>query len=106
MTEFGSGYLLDDLIRFVYQGVGCSLLLLGDTAQLPPVMQEVSPALDRDKLESHGLKVTEFILTQVVRQAFESGVLFNATLLRKALEEASTDTLPDLKTTDFRILKY
>jgi len=104
-SEFGSGYLLDDLIRFVYQGAGCSLLLLGDTAQLPPVMQEVSPALDKDKLESYGLKVTEFTLTQVVRQAFESGVLFNATLLRKALEEALADTLPDLKTTDFSDIK-
>ena len=104
-AEFGSGFLLDDLIRFVYQGTGCSLLLLGDTAQLPPVMQETSPALDKNKLESYGLKVSEFTLTQVVRQAFESGILFNATLLRQALAEANTDILPKLKAADFSDIK-
>ncbi|MDD4490655.1 MAG: AAA family ATPase [Paludibacter sp.] len=104
-TEFGSGFLLDDLIRFVYNGADCSLLLLGDTAQLPPVMQENSPAFDRNILEGYGLKITEFTLTQVVRQALESGILYNATLLRKALEDELTSFLPKLKLSHFKDIK-
>ena len=100
--DFGTGYLLDDLIQYVYNGADCSLLLLGDTAQLPPVMQENSPALERNKLEGYGLKVTEYTLTQVVRQALESGILYNATLLRKALEDELTSHKPKLKLTKFK----
>lgn len=59
-TAFGSGRLLDDLVHFVYGGEGCSMLLLGDTAQLPPVMQPQSPALEREQLLVYGLKVSEF----------------------------------------------
>lgn len=99
---FGSGFLLDDLIKYVYNGADCSLLLLGDTAQLPPVMQENSPALERNKLEGYGLKVTEYTLTQVVRQALESGILYNATLLRKALEDELTSQSPKLKLAKFK----
>jgi exodeoxyribonuclease V len=104
-SEFGSGFLLDDLIRFVYNGRNCFLMLLGDIAQLPPVMQEDSPALDRLKLESFGLLVTEFQLTQVVRQALQSGILYNATLLRKALEDKLTTHLPKLHLTGFSDIK-
>lgn len=104
-TAFGTGFLLDDLISFVYNGVNCSMLLLGDTAQLPPVMQEYSPALDKDKLESYGLKVQVFTLTQVVRQAMESGILLNATLLRQCLEEDTTTTMPKLQLADFQDIK-
>jgi exodeoxyribonuclease-5 len=93
-TAFGSGRLLDDLIEFVYSGQGCSLLLLGDTAQLPPVMQPHSPALELDKLLGYGLKVSEFTLTHVVRQALESGILHNATLLRQQLLEEKTSEFP------------
>ena len=93
-TTFGSGCLLDDLIQFVYGSDGCSLLLLGDTAQLPPVMQPHSPALERDKLQGYGLKVHEFTLTHVVRQALESGILHNATLLRQQLLEEKTTEYP------------
>lgn len=103
--EFGSGFLLDDLIKYVYSGTDCSLLLLGDTAQLPPVMQELSPALDRNILEGYGLKVSEFTLTQVVRQALESGILYNATLLRKALEDELTSHLPKLKFSNFKDIR-
>lgn len=103
--EFGSGFLLDDLINYVYNSANCSLLLLGDTAQLPPVMQENSPALERNKLEGYGLKVTEYTLTQVVRQALESGILYNATLLRKALEDNLTSQLPRMKLTKFNDIK-
>lgn len=100
-SEFGSGYLLDDLIRYVYNGVDCSLILLGDTAQLPPVMQESSPALEKMALEGYGLKVWEFVLRQVVRQALESGILYNATLLRRAMEEEDTSSMPRLKLSGF-----
>jgi len=93
-STFGSGRLLDDLVEFVYSSDGCSLLLLGDTAQLPPVMQPHSPALERDKLQGYGLKVHEFTLTHVVRQALESGILHNATLLRQQLTDERTTEFP------------
>ena len=100
-TAFGSGRLLDDLVQFVYSSDGCSLLLLGDTAQLPPVMQPHSPALERDKLLGYGLKVHEFTLTHVVRQALESGILHNATLLRQLLIEEKTTEFPQFELTGF-----
>ena len=82
-TTFGSGNLLDDLIQYIYNGDECWLLLLGDTAQLPPVMQPTSPALEVGVLAGYGLEVSEFTLTHVVRQALESGILRNATMLRE-----------------------
>jgi exodeoxyribonuclease-5 len=100
-TAFGSGRLLDDLVQFVYSSDGCSLLLLGDTAQLPPVMQPHSPALERDKLLGYGLKVHEYTLTHVVRQALESGILHNATLLRQLLIEEKTTEFPQFELTGF-----
>jgi exodeoxyribonuclease V len=93
-TTFGSGRLLDDLIQFVYGSDGCSLLLLGDTAQLPPVMQPQSPALEKEQLLGYGLIVTEFTLTHVVRQALESGILHNATFLRQQLTDEQTTKFP------------
>ncbi len=93
-TAFGSGRLLDDLVQFVYSSEGCSLLLLGDTAQLPPVMQPHSPALERNKLLGYGLTLHEYVLTHVVRQALESGILHNATLLRQQLVEEKTSEFP------------
>ncbi len=93
-STFGTGRLLDDLVEFVYSSDGCSLLILGDTAQLPPVMQPHSPALECDKLQGYGLKVHEFTLTHVVRQALESGILHNATLLRQQLVDERTAEFP------------
>ena len=87
---FGSGLLLDDLIRYVYSGEGCSVLLLGDDAQLPPVNSEVSPALDEDYLLCYGLDIQCFTLTQVARQALDSGVLYNATNLRAKVADLHT----------------
>ena len=104
-SEFGSGFLLDDLIQYIYNGVDCSLLLLGDTAQLPPVMQENSPALDEQNIAGYGLKISTFTLTHVVRQALESGILYNATLLRKALEDNLTSHMPKLKLSAFEDIK-
>ena len=100
-TTFGSGRLLDDLVHFVYSAEGCSLLLLGDTAQLPPVMQPISPALEKENLLGYGLHVTEFTLTHVVRQALESGILHNATLLRKQLTDELTTSFPTFNLTGF-----
>lgn len=90
---FGSGSLMDDLIKYVYSGDGCSLFLLGDDAQLPPVGSDNSPALDADRLRGYGLEVFHFALTQVARQALDSGILANATLIREQLTRGAT--LPD-----------
>lgn len=93
---FGTGKLLSDLIEYIYSAEGCRLLLLGDTAQLPPVKQEISPALDENELQTFGLSVHRCGLTEVIRQQQESGILFNATKLRTALSEGATRALPKL----------
>ena len=82
---YGTGRLLDDLVHFVYGGKGCRLILMGDTAQLPPVGDVESPALSDEYMNGYGLQVISHTLTQVVRQAEESGILWNATHLRQAL---------------------
>ena len=84
-SVFGDGRLLDDLIHFVYSCSGCRLILIGDTAQLPPVGETQSPALDIMELGGYGLDVIEAELTQVVRQVDSSGILWNATRLRECL---------------------
>lgn len=85
-TTFGSGCLLDDLVRYVYNEKGCSLLLLGDDAQLPPVGSTESPALDADFMaNSYQLSVVSFQLTQVARQALDSGILSEATRIRERI---------------------
>lgn len=81
-SNFGSGMLLDDLVRYVYSGEGCSMLLLGDDAQLPPVGSIVSPALSTDYMSGYGLEVSEHTLTEVARQALDSGILQNANTIR------------------------
>ena len=86
-TVFGTGELMDDLIQYVYSGTGCKLLLVGDTAQLPPVGEEDSPALCDEVLRRYGLLVGSVSLTEVVRQSSESDVLSGATLLRQLLTE-------------------
>ena len=83
---FGSGCLLDDLVRYVYNGPGCSLLLVGDDAQLPPVGSLNSPALVADYMtNSYQLSVVSYQLTEVARQALDSGILSEATRLRELL---------------------
>lgn len=105
-TLFGTGRLLDDLITYVYSGQGCRLLLMGDGAQLPPVGQTSSPALDVALLQGYGLNVGQVTLRQVARQAQQSGILFNATLLRQAMEhdvltapQLQLDGWPDIEAT-------
>lgn len=100
-TNFGSGALLDDLVEFVYSGRGCSLLLLGDTAQLPPVGEELSPALSATYLRSMFLNVSGVELTQVMRQLDGSGILQNATMLRHIIADGAVGALPRIKLSGF-----
>ena len=86
-SVFGSGRLLDDLYEYVYGGHNCKLILVGDTAQLPPVGMDISPALDRSELEMYDLEVVEHELTEVVRQEHDSGILHNATNIREMIGE-------------------
>lgn len=83
---FGSGNLLEDLISFVRSGVGCKVIMIGDSAQLPPVGLDASPALSKDYMTMMG-GVVFAGLSSVVRQQKESGILFNATLLRRLQSE-------------------
>ena len=85
-SSFGSGNLLDDLVSFVRAGAGCKVILIGDSAQLPPVGLDASPALLRDYMMMMG-GVTFAELTSVVRQQQESGILYNATLIRQLISE-------------------
>ena len=87
-TTFGSGCLLDDLVKYVYSGSNCSLLLLGDDAQLPPVGSLSSPALDEAFMASYGLHVSGFGLQEVARQALDSGILSEATRLRQEIQNS------------------
>ncbi|MDR0657725.1 MAG: AAA family ATPase [Mediterranea sp.] len=99
---FGTGRLLDDLVRFVYSGAGCRLLLMGDTAQLPPVGEEEGPALSAEAIKSYGLDVEESVLTQVVRQEEHSGILWNATQLRQLItRDDPFASLPKVRLTGF-----
>ena len=90
---FENGSLLDDLLMFIYSGHNCKLILIGDTAQLPPVRLNLSPALDANKLElNYNKEVTRLELNEVVRQAEDSGILVNATLLREQIQSDFHDT--------------
>lgn len=82
-SEFGGRSLLEDLVHYVYSGQGCRMILLGDTAQLPPVGCTESPAMNVNVLKGFGLHVTRAIMTKVVRQGSRSGILYNATMLRR-----------------------
>ena len=88
---FGTGDLLDDLISYIRQNSGNKLILMGDSAQLPPIGLEESPALDFDYVSQYSHLAEEVTLTEVVRQAGESGILYNATLLREEIERGDLD---------------
>ena len=94
--EFGARSLLDDLLAYIFSGERCRLLLIGDTAQLPPVGNDESPALDIDYLQSQfPLTIATYELTEVKRQALQSGILSNATHLRNLLLDNQMEyTLP------------
>lgn len=105
---FGHGRgLLADLMQFVEDGVNCKLILIGDTAQLPPVHMKVSPALEPKHLAAnfHFQNEQQFELTEVVRQAKDSGILENATYLRKLINEGESNfqldvDFPDVQSID------
>lgn len=90
-VSFGTGHLLDDLLTFVRNGVNCKVLLVGDSAQLPPVGLDESPALSREYMNILSDDVSFCELTTVVRQKDESGILYNATLLRNIIDSEPYD---------------
>ncbi|MCF0196132.1 MAG: AAA family ATPase [Bacteroidaceae bacterium] len=100
-SMFGTGRLLDDLVQFVYSGQGCRLLLVGDTAQLPPVGEAESPALNSEVMECYDLDVEAMELCQVLRQEEDSGILWNATRLRQRIAQRMVNDFPHLRATGF-----
>ena len=103
-SGFGYRSLLEDLLRYIYRGQNCLALFVGDTAQLPPVGMEDSPALNEVHIrETFNLEVSMMELKTVVRQASESGILYNATVLRDQLLKQNFE-FPLIKT-DFPDLK-
>lgn len=93
-ADEGRDNLLRDLVQYVYGAFNCRMILLGDTAQLPPVGSEVSPAMEPEEMRSYGLKVNRATLTEVARQGAESGILANATRLRRAQGVPDPEALP------------
>lgn len=104
-TTFGSGCLLDDLIQFVYQGHNDRLMLIGDKAQLPPIGEEESPALNAAVLEGYGLAVYECDLNEVLRQSQQSGILYNATMIRQMITHDDITQLPKIRFAGFTDIK-
>lgn len=91
-TMYTHGSLLDDLMYYVYSGENCKLIIVGDTAQLPPVGMDESPALNEDRLAlQYDMKVDFIELTEVMRQEEDSGILYNATELREQLQQEFYD---------------
>ncbi len=104
-ANFGSGQLLYDLLDYVYSGKNCKLIVVGDTAQLPPVGLSLSPALDPHFYEAEGFTVYRSHLNQVARQAENSGILYNATILRQLLAQGQTHQPPKLHLKGFNDIR-
>lgn len=100
-TGFGTGSLLDDLMQYVFSGENCRLMLIGDTAQLPPVGEDESPALLSDVIEGYGAQVVECKLEEVLRQSAESGILYNATMIRRLIQYDEATELPKITFSKF-----
>lgn len=100
-SHFGSGSLLDDLFKYVYSGDNCRLLLIGDSAQLPPVGEDEAPALSADMLAGYGMKVYECDLNEVLRQSQDSGILYNATFIRHLITHEEATDLPRIEFAGF-----
>lgn len=96
-TVFGTGRLLDDLVSYVYSGRNCRLMLVGDKAQLPPVGEEESPALSGSFMGGYALQVYEADLNEVLRQSRESGILYNATIVRQMITHDEATALPKIR---------
>lgn len=100
-SVFGTGCLLDDLVQFVYSGRNCRLVLIGDKAQLPPVGEEESPALSSAFISGYGLTVYESDLREVLRQSQQSGILYNATVIRQMITHDEATALPKIRFSGF-----
>lgn len=100
-TAFGSGSLLDDLVRYVYSGDNCRLMLIGDKAQLPPVGEMESPALSDSVMWGYGLRVYQCDLDEVLRQGAGSGILYNATAVRNMITHDEVTQLPKISLKGF-----
>ena len=100
-STFGSGCLLDDLVQYVYNDRNCRMLLIGDKAQLPPVGEEESPALRADVMRAYGLTVYECDLNEVLRQSQDSGILYNATVIRQMITHNEATQLPKIRFNGF-----
>ena len=104
---FGSGILLDDLVRYVYNDKSCYLLMLGDDAQLPPIGSNKSPALDETYMSGYQLSIFSHTLTEVARQAIDSGILENATRLRPlALGDSTEEICNGLVDNIWKIIEF
>lgn len=101
-STFGSGCLLDDLIKYVYSGNNCRLMLIGDTAQLPPVGEDEAPALMSEMISGYGTTIYECDLREVLRQGQESGILHNATFIRQLIQYEDATELPKLQFKGFK----
>ena len=100
--SIGERDVLEDLMRFVYRSPGCKIIMAGDNAQLPPVDMNYSPALDAEFMaDRFRISVKEFELNTVVRQSQESGILSNATQLRKSLQNESLSVQFETNNFDF-----
>lgn len=97
----GGMNLLHDLVMYVYTGQNCKLILIGDTAQLPPVGSNESTAMTAAAFKTLGLKVTRATITRTVRQKRRSGILYNATWLRRAMQKPEELPEPQLTVTPF-----
>jgi exodeoxyribonuclease-5 len=104
-SVFGSGRLLADLISFTNDGQNCKLIFIGDTAQLPPIGIVLSPALDKNELSLYLPVAGEYTLTDIVRQNRDSGILQNATLIRKQINSSNLNT-PAIKKREFDDVKF
>ena len=107
-SVFGTGCLLDDLVQFVYSGRNCRLMLIGDKAQLPPVGEEESPALSTAFMQRYGLRVFESDLREVLRQSQQSGILYNATVIRQMITHDEMTQLPRIvfnRFTDIQVVR-
>lgn len=101
MFKGNGGGVIDDLVTYVYSGRNCRMMLIGDTAQLPPVGEEEAPALMPYTLECYGLQVHECDISQVVRQQQESGILWNATVIRHLITHDDVTELPKIRFNGF-----
>ncbi len=99
------GGVIDDLITYVYSGKNCRLMLIGDTAQLPPVGEDEAPALQGDVIGAYGLRIFECDMNEVVRQNSKSGILWNATMIRKLITHVSQTSLPRIRVAGYNDIK-